>query len=240
MILQGQVAIVTGAGRGIGRVTALMLADEGAQVVLLSRTIEQTNAVAAEITGKYPGLGALPIECDVSDEEQVATMAARTMERFGRIDILVNNAGYSKPALVHEMTLADWQMQFAINTTGTFLCTRAVLPAMLAQKQGRIINVLSGAGKRGYARLSGYAAAKFGIVGFAQSLQMEVREEGIAVTCVFPGPTLTRMGSDASSAYKSEDMLKPVDVATAIVYAATQPAHVIVPELIVRPRAYLY
>ena len=246
MRLRDQVAIVTGAGRGIGRATALALADEGCAVALLARTADEIEAVASEIRQRRDAGAdgrserpALAVPCDVTDEEQVGGAVARVFDEFGRIDLLVNNAGYSRRAEVDDLSLDDWQRTLAVNTTGTFLCTRAVLPTMKQQGGGKIVNVISGAGHRGFPLLSAYCAAKHGIIGFAQAVQLEVKELGITVSCVSPGPTATRMGQGDSSPYDRAAMLEPEDVAEAILFVATRPPRVIIPEIQVRPRAYL-
>jgi NAD(P)-dependent dehydrogenase (short-subunit alcohol dehydrogenase family) len=244
--LRDQVAIVTGAGRGIGRATALALAEEGCAVALLARTAEQIEAVAAEIRQRRDAGAdgrserpALAVPCDVADEEQVSGAVARVFEEFGRIDLLVNNAGYASRAEADELSFDEWQRTLAVNATGAFLCTRAVLPTMKQQGGGKIVNVISGAGHRGFPLLSAYCAAKHGIVGFAQAVQLEVREQGITVSCVSPGPTATRMDQAGSSPYDRAAMLEPEDVADAILFVATRPPRVIIPEIQVRPRAYL-
>jgi 3-oxoacyl-[acyl-carrier protein] reductase len=244
--LRDRVAIVTGAGRGIGRATALALADEGCAVVLLARTADEIEAVAAEIRLRRDA-GAdgrserptLAVPCDVTDEEQVGGAVARAFDEFGQIDLLVNNAGYSRRAEAEALSFDEWQRTLAVNTTGTFLCTRAVLPTMRQQGGGKIVNVISGAGHRGFPLLSAYCAAKHGIIGFAQAVQLEVKEQGITISCVSPGPTATRVDQDDSSPYDRAAMLAPEDVADAIVFVATRPPRVIIPEIQVRPRAYL-
>jgi NAD(P)-dependent dehydrogenase (short-subunit alcohol dehydrogenase family) len=175
----------------------------------------------------------------VTDELQVGGAVERIFDEFGRIDLLVNNAGYSGRAEVEEISLDEWRRTLDVNATGTFLCTRAVLPTMKQQGSGKIVNVISGAGHRGFPLLSAYCAAKHGIIGFAQAVQLEVREQGITVSCVSPGPTATRMGGGDGSPYDRAAMLAPEDVADAIVFVATRPQNVIVPEIQVRPRAYL-
>ena len=237
MRLKGQVAIVTGAGRGIGRATAQMLASEGAAVALLARTAEEIERGAAEIKERFK-TRAVAVRCDITSEEQVEQAIGRVRHELGRVDLLVNNAGYGRRAETEAITLDDWQRQIAVNTTGTFLCSRAVVPMMKQQGGGKIVNVISGAGHRGFALMGAYCAAKHGVIGFAQALQLEVLEHGITVSCVSPGPTLTRL-SNGDSRYDRDAMLAPEDVADAILFVATRPPKVIIPEIQVRPRAYL-
>ena len=243
MRLKDQVAVVTGAGRGIGRATALALADEGAAVALVARTSGELAEVAKEIRGRRDGGGGeravLAVPCDVTDEEQVEGMVARVLEEFGRIDVLVNNAGFNQVGIVEETPLQRWQEILAVNTTGTFLCSRAVLPTMRRQGGGRIVNVVSGAGKRGSATRGAYSAAKFGVIGFSQALQLEVKGQGITVSCVSPGPVATKLRAQNAPGEDPATLLQPEDVAEAIVFVATRPERVIIPEFEVRPRAYL-
>jgi NAD(P)-dependent dehydrogenase (short-subunit alcohol dehydrogenase family) len=240
MRLAGQVAIVTGAGRGIGRAAALQLADEGAAIVLVARSIDELAEVEAAIRRRRPGSGdapppALAVPCDVADEGQVRRMAERTLATYGRVDILVNNAGFSRQRPVDEVPLDEWQTALAVNTTGTFLCTRAVLPAMKAQGSGKIINVVSGAGKRGSPRRGAYSAAKFGVIGFSQCLQLEVKDHGISVCCVCPGPVDTAMRAANNPGEDRRRLLAPEDLAEVIVFIATRRGMVVIPELEVRP-----
>jgi 3-oxoacyl-[acyl-carrier protein] reductase len=245
MRLKDKVAVVTGAGRGIGRATALQLADEGAAVAVIARTADEIQAVATEIREQRAGANgggerlALAIPCDVTDEEQVEGMVARVLEEFGRIDLLVNNAGYNARAVVEETTAAAWQQILAVNTTGTFLCSRAVIGTMRRQGGGKIVNVVSGAGKRGSPTRGAYSAAKFGVIGFSQALQAEVRDAGITVSCVSPGPVATRLRAQNVPDEDMTALLLPEDIAEAIVFVATRPERVVIPEFEVRPRAFL-
>jgi 3-oxoacyl-[acyl-carrier protein] reductase len=242
MRLQDQVAIVTGAGRGIGRATALLLADEGAAVVLAARSEDEIAAAATEIKRRHPDRAdrvALAIACDVADEAQVNNLVARVLDSYGRIDILVNNAGFSRQRPIEEIPLDEWQTALAVNTTGTFLCTRAVLPAMRRQGGGKIINVVSGAGKRGSRRRGAYSAAKFGVIGFSQSLQLEVKDHGITVCCVCPGPVDTEMRAVNNPGEDRNLLLAPEDLAEVIVFAATRRGMVVIPEMEVRPLPHM-
>src|SRR5262245_59811397 len=244
MRLNEKVAVVTGAGRGIGRATALMLASEGAAVAVVARTADEIHNVAREIREQRGGPNgaerpALAVPCDVTDEEQVEGMIARVLEEFGQIDVLVNNAGYNARAVVEETTAASWQQILAVNTTGTFLCSRPVLGPMPRQGSDRIVNVVARAGKRGSPTRGAYSAAKLGVNGLSEGLQLEVRDAGITVTCVAPGPVATQLRAQNVPDEDVSALLQPEDVAEAIVFVATRPDRVIIPEFEVRPRAFL-
>ncbi len=185
--LEGKVAIVTAsAGAGIGSATVRLLAGEGADVVVSDAHPQRINTVAGEIE-KETGREALAVRCDVRNKDEVEDLVAQTLDKFGRIDILVNNAGISKLAPVHEMDDETWDLVININLRGTFYCCRAVLPAMLAQKSGAIVNLSSMMGWLGGASESHYCAAKAGIVGFTKSLAQEVAGQGIRVNAIAPG-----------------------------------------------------
>jgi NAD(P)-dependent dehydrogenase (short-subunit alcohol dehydrogenase family) len=240
--LKGRVAIVTGAGRGIGRATALALAGEGASVVLAARSVGEIEAVAAEIRQGRAADGAervLATACDVTSEAQVAAMVGRALETYGRIDVLVNNAGYSKQCPIADLSVEELHRALEVNLVGTFVCCKAVLPTMKRQGGGRIINVVSGAGKRGSLRRGAYAAAKFGVVGFSQCLQLEVKSDGIGVCCVCPGPVDTLMRSLNNPGEDPRTLLAPEEIAAAIVFAASRGPLTVIPEIEVRPRGFL-
>ena len=187
MSLENQVAVITGGGRGIGLACARALAADGASVVIATPEDDEREAAVEEFsTANTPVLG---LDTDVSDEEQVRHMAAATLERFGRIDILVNNAGIIGPTLpLHEIERADWDAVMAVNLTGVYLCARAVVPQMLSQGSGRIINISSVAGKIGFALRSPYAVSKWGVIGLTMTLAKELGSSGILVNAVCPGP----------------------------------------------------
>ena len=144
MMLQDKVALITGAGRGIGREIALTYARAGADVAMVARTESQLNAVAEEV--RDIGRRALAISADVSDPVDVERMVAETLQEFGQLDILVNNAAVAGPKLVIDTTLEDWNRMIGVNLTGVYLCSRAVLPHMLERGQGKIISISSGSG----------------------------------------------------------------------------------------------
>ena len=188
MKLETQIAIVTGAGRGIGKEITLALAREGANVLLAARNEEALNSVAKQV--RELGRQALVVRIDVSQETQVSAMVDAAIKEFGRIDILVNNAGVVGPtAPVINVTRQQWDEVFAINLTGAFLCARAVIPHMLKRRSGNIINIASIAGKLAYALRSPYAASKWGMLGLSRTLAQELGEYNIRVNAICPGPT---------------------------------------------------
>lgn len=188
MKLSNQTAIVTGGGRGIGKAISLALAREGANVVMTGRHGNVLDEVAAEIESH--GGHALVFVADVSDEDQVNSLVEAAQEKFGRINILVNNVGITGPtAPITEVSKAQWEETMAVNLTSAFLCAKAVIPQMIEQRGGKIINISSIAGKMGYALRSPYSASKWGMIGFSQSLAVELGPHNIQVNAICPGPT---------------------------------------------------
>jgi len=183
--LAGKAAIVTGAGSGVGRATAIALAGAGAVPVLVGRTRERLEETARLVEGA--GGTALAVAADVSDEVAVASVVERAVAELGGVDVLVAAAGVGLYGPVESYPLVDWQTTLAVNLTGVFLCSRAVLPALRARGGGAILAIASGAGKQGYPNLAAYAASKFGLIGFMQSLAAEVGEQGIKVSTIVPG-----------------------------------------------------
>ena len=227
-LLKDQVAIVTGASRGIGRAIALQLAFEGAKVVV-NYTSSSTAAdqVVAEITAA--GGEAVAIQGDVSQDNQVDTLIKTTLEKFQRVDILVNNAGITRDTLLLRMKLEEWQAVIDINLTGVFLCTKAVSKIMLKQRSGRIINIASVAGQMGNPGQANYSAAKAGVIGFTKTVAKELSSRGITVNAVAPGFIVTDMTSDI----KAEGILQyiplgrfgqPEEIAGMVRFLASDPA----------------
>jgi len=193
--LAGRAALVTGAGRGIGAAAAHALAAAGARVVVSARSAEEIDAVAAAISGA--GGEAHALACDVTDAGSVAALARHAAARVGRVDILVNNAGVASSAPLERLALEEWNRLLAVNATGTYLVTRELLPPMLAQGWGRVVNVASIAGLAGAAYVTAYAASKHAVVGFTRALAAEVAARGITVNAVCPGFVDTAMTDES-------------------------------------------
>ncbi len=226
--LQEQVAIVTGASRGIGRAVALALAAEGANVVVnYAKSQEAAEQVVAEI--RDMGSNGMALQGDVSKPNQVEALFKAVLEKWQRVDVLVNNAGITRDTLLLRMSLEDWQAVIDLNLTGVFLCTRAASKVMLKQRSGRIINITSVAGQMGNPGQANYSAAKAGVIGFTKTVAKELASRGVTVNAVAPGFIAT----DMTSNLKSDEILKyiplgrygqPEEVAGLVRFLAVDPA----------------
>jgi NAD(P)-dependent dehydrogenase (short-subunit alcohol dehydrogenase family) len=190
--LAGRHALVTGAGRGIGAAIAVRLAAEGARVTLLARTREEIHALAARL-----GEAAQAVPADVTDGEETRRAFERAAESFGPVDILINNAGQARSGPLHKAPDELWHAMLAVNLTGTYHGIRAALPGMLDRRFGRIVNIASTAGQRGYPYVAAYCAAKHGVIGLTRAVALEAAQRQVTVNAVCPGFTETALIEDA-------------------------------------------
>jgi 3-oxoacyl-[acyl-carrier protein] reductase len=238
--LAGQVAIITGGASGIGRATCLSLARLGATITMLDLNEPLLEETAQEISRLSPTAEPLALSLDIRREADMAKMARLTMAKFGRIDILVHSAGIlrgkgSKPKMLAEVELAEWDEVIATNLTGTFLCNRAVLSTMMDQRQGQIINISSTSGLKGRPLDAVYCASKFAIMGLSQSLAEEVRNFGIRVQVVAPDAIDTPMWDQNGPIRLPADALPVSRVADLIAYMVTLPLDATLGEVIITP-----
>jgi NAD(P)-dependent dehydrogenase (short-subunit alcohol dehydrogenase family) len=190
--LDGQVALVTGASSGLGRATAVALAEAGADVALLARGRQDLEQAAAEV-GQVGGR-ALVLVADLAGGEELTRAVARVLDAFGRIDVLVNAAGTDAPGPVAALAVDDWDRVLAVNLRAPFVLAKAVLPQMQAAGRGTIVNVSSVAGKRGWAGAAAYCASKFALAGLTQALAAEGRPHGVRACVLYPGAMATSWG----------------------------------------------
>lgn len=230
----GRVAVVTGAGRGIGRETAQVLAGAGWSVALAGRTPETIKCAAAEI--RAAGGRALAVPTDVSDEAQVEQLMERACTEFGALDALITAAGAAGFAPAYELPLAEWEKTLSGLLTGTFLCCKHALRRMLPRGSGHLVNVLSIAAREAFPGSAAYCAAKWGALGLTKVLAQEVRRQGIRVTAVLPGATATPFWEQNETHPDPAEMIAPRHVAETILFLLTQPPDIVTDEIVVMPR----
>lgn len=214
--IKGKNALVTGAGKGLGRALAIALAQEGVNVGLMARTTSQLEEVAAEV--KKLGVKAAVVTADVTDMEAVNKAVADVREQLGTIDILINNAGVGAFGKFLEMEPAKWESIIKVNLIGPYYVTRAVLPEMIERQTGDIVNVSSTAGQKGAPVTSAYSASKFGLIGMSESLMQEVRKHNIRVTTLTPSTVATDMAIDLKlTDGNPERVMQPEDFAELVI-----------------------
>jgi 3-oxoacyl-[acyl-carrier protein] reductase len=230
--LRGQVALVTGAGRGIGAAIAHKLASLGATVALCGRTLKTLEATATSISAL--GGKARAVVCDITEVSSVASLAALIEREFGKVDILVNNAGIGSFAgPLHEMTPEQWEKLLNTNLRGVFYCVRSFAPMMIRAGAGHIVNISSLAGKNALPNGAAYAASKWGLNGLTYSIAEELRGHGIRVSIVCPGSVDTDLSPHTGK--DPNKMLKPDDVAHVVAMLVTQAPQSFVSEVLLRP-----
>jgi 3-oxoacyl-[acyl-carrier protein] reductase len=220
MSLKGKTAIITGAGRGIGRAIAEAFALQGCAIAALARTQAEIDETVSRLAST--GVRAMAICCDVTDAAAVQQAFGQVEARLGAPDILVNNAGMARFKPFAELTLEDWSATIDANLTSIFLCTQAVLPAMMARRAGKIINISSVSGLKPIAEQSAYCAAKHAVNGLTKTLALELRAYGIGVHAICPGGVATRLAEDAMPDRDKSGWMQPEDIAHAALYLATQ------------------
>jgi 3-oxoacyl-[acyl-carrier protein] reductase len=230
MSLSQRVAFVTGASQGIGRTIALRLAKEGASLAVAARNQEKLNELVNEVTSAGGKAAAFPV--DVADEEQIKSAVKAAIAQFGKIDILVNNAGITRDQLVMRMKRADWDAVLQTNLTSAYTCIQQVIPSMLKQRWGRIINITSVFGQMGQAGQANYAASKAGLIGLTMAIAREVGSRNITSNAVAPGFIETAMTATLGDEFKQNAVKQiplgrvgtPEDVAAAVAFLASDDA----------------
>lgn len=234
MDLTDTVAVVTGASSGLGRHFSADLVRRGATVFGLARSTDTLNAIREDLGDAFH-----PLPCDVRDEDAVGDAFDAVRDTGGRLDVLINNAGLGQFGPVDDLDTDAWDVQMDTNLRGVFLCTREAVPTMRAQNEdsgfgGHIVNVASIAGLLGNPNISAYNATKFGVRGFSDAIMKELRDDGIRVTCIYPGSVETQF-FDVAGVDMTDNPLKPDDVSATVMHVLESPANHLISELVVRP-----
>lgn len=232
MNLKDKIAVVTGAGRGIGRAIALMLGRAGAHVVVTARTKSEVEGVAGEINSA--GGEGHAVVTDISREEDIKGLFKSVEDECHRLDVLINNAGVGLYGKLADFETADLDRLYAVNLRGTFLCCREAMRIMIPQASGYIINVSSVVGFRGYPEQSGYTAMKHGVMGLTRSLAVEAQEHGIRVSAVLPGGVDTDLVRQARPDLSPDVLMQPEDIAQAVEYLLSLSPRAAVDQIYIR------
>jgi len=230
MNLSGKTALVTGGSRGIGRAVAASLLDAGATVMICAR-LEEGMVKAVKSLGNGRGDCIAGVACDVSDEAAIRGLMTKVTERFGGLDILINNAGVGLLGNVEDMSPVDWRKTIDVNLTGAFYCSHYAIPEMKKRSGGDIVNMASRSSVNAFAGGAAYCASKFGLLGFSESLNLEVRQDNIRVSCIMPG----RVSTDFAGETPQDWNLTPEDVAKAVIDMLTFPRRVLGSRIELRP-----
>lgn len=233
--LEGKVAIVTGAGRGIGRSVALNLARNGAGVSLAARTEADLLALRSEIEAFGGQAASFPT--DVSQESEVVALVRNTVERLGRLDMVINNAGIGVFGPLVETTAEEWDRVFAVNARGPFLLCREAIPHLEQRESAFIINIISVVGVKGYTNQAAYSASKHAVMGMTKSLAKEVQEDGIRVHAVSPGGVDTRLIGQARPDLDRSVLMQPDEIAEIVLFLVTRQGNAVIDEIQVRRAA---
>ncbi|MEH7252907.1 SDR family oxidoreductase [Neobacillus niacini] len=237
-MLKGQIAIVTGASRGIGKEIAVKLAEQGMKLAIIGSSA-QISETANELKEKgFPYI--LPIQADVSKEEDLQQVVKKTIEEYGQVDLLVNNAGVGFFKLTEDVSLEEWKKVFEVNVQGVFLATKAVLPHMKERKSGTIITIASDVARYTIPNGAAYTATKYAVQGFSGSVAQEVREYGIRVGTINPGMVDTYFAESKQGLPEKQDWLKVEDIANAVVYMASAPKYMLIDEIVLHPLVQQY
>ena len=230
--LQDRAAIVTGAGRGIGRSIATTLARSGASVALAARTETELQAVQSEIEAL--GGQAISLPTDVSRETEIIALVRDTVERFGRLDILVNNAGIGIYGPLIETTAEQWDRLMAINARGPFLLCREAIPYLRQQRQAFIVNITSVLGVKGYANQAAYSASKHAVMGMTKALAKEVQQDNINVNAICPGGVDTQMVRQSRPDLTPSVLMQPQEIADIVLFLVTRQGNAVIDQVLVR------
>jgi 3-oxoacyl-[acyl-carrier protein] reductase len=233
--LKGKIALVTGAGRGIGRAIAAALAEGGATVVAAARTTAEIEALAGELNAA--GHAARAVTTDVANPASVDALFAQITREYGRLDVLINNAGLGIFGPLVDFPLDDFERLMEVNVKGAFLCSQHALRLMIPRRSGYIINISSVVGFKGYPNQGGYSATKHALMGLTKVLAVEGQKHNIRASAILPGGVNTNLIGDARPDLKREELLQPADIAQTVLFLLSLPDRAAIDEIYIRRRS---